>query len=100
MSNISASTLATRLVRRIARRLRLARWSKVLVVPTVVATWYVARWNAWFILCGVVLVLLESVAIMLGESQRCPLCEAPLVIGRGWTEEFAGTCPECGYAID
>ena len=100
MINVSTSTLATRLARRIARRLRLARWSKVLVVPTVVATWYVGRWNEWFVACGVALLLLEIVAIMLGELQRCPLCEAPLVIGRGWAEEFVGTCPECGYAID
>ena len=100
MSNVSASTLATRLVRRIERRLRLARWSKVLIVPTVVASYYLGRWSVWVVGCGVALVLLEILAIMLGESQRCPLCETPLVIGRGWGEEFAGTCPECGYAID
>jgi hypothetical protein len=100
MNTVSASTLATRLVRRIARRLRLARWSKVLVVPTVVAAGYLGRWSPWFVACGVALVLLEILAIMLGESQRCPLCETPLVIGRGWGEEFVCTCPECGYAID
>ncbi|HXT16184.1 MAG TPA: hypothetical protein VN706_11180 [Gemmatimonadaceae bacterium] len=100
MTHDSLSVLATRLSRRIAWRLRLARWGKLLVLPTFVAAFYAGRWNERAALLGFGLFLLEVLAIMLGEAQRCPLCEASLVIGRGPQEEFVGTCPDCGYPID
>ena len=100
MSDLSASALATRLNRRIARRLRLARWGKALWLPTLATTFYLGRGHEWFFLAGVTLFLLEVVAIMSGELQHCPLCEASLVIRHDWDEEFAATCPECGYVID
>ena len=96
----SASVLATRLKRKIARRLRLARLGKALFLPTAGATFLLARWNEWLGLGGVALLLLEVIAIVAGELQRCPLCDTPLVIRRDWDEEFAGTCPECGNPID
>ena len=100
MSDSSASALATRLHRMIARRQRLARWGKVLAVPTLLAALYVGRWSVWLAGGAFALFLLEVVAVLVGESQRCPRCEAQLVWGRGWGEEFTGTCPECGCPID
>jgi hypothetical protein len=100
MSDSSASALEKRLNRTIARRQQLARWGKLLVLPTLVATLYVGRWNQWLALAGFALFVLEVLAVLFGEAQRCPRCEAQLVIGRGWLEEFAGTCPECGCPID
>ena len=82
MSHFSASALAARLNRKIARRQRLARWGTALVVPTVAATIYLRRWNEWFVLGGVALLALEAIAIGAGRLQRCPFCDASLVIGR------------------
>jgi len=96
----SVSALAKRVTQSIARRQRVARWAKALVVPTVVATFYLTRFTGWFAVAGVGLFFLEAIAIMMGELQRCPRCEARLLTGRGWQEEFEGTCPECGYPID
>jgi len=100
MRDSSASALQARLNRTIARRQRVARWGKTLAVPTLIAALYAARWNSWFAIVGFGLFLLEVWAVLLGEAQRCPRCEAQLVRGRGWGEEFAGTCPECGCPID
>jgi hypothetical protein len=100
MSQSSASTLATRLRRKIARRQRLARWGKWLVLPTLGAIPYLGRWNEWFGVAMATLFLLEALAVVQGELLRCPLCEASLVTGRGFQEEFEATCPECGCPID
>ena len=100
MSHLSASALRTRLSRRIARRQRVARWGKALALPTLVATLYLGRWSEWLGLGALALFLLEVLAVLLGEAQRCPRCEARLVTGRGWQEEFEGTCPECECPID
>jgi len=100
MTTLSASALATQLNRRIARRLRVARWGKTLWLPTLGATFYFFHVHEWLFLGGFGLFALEVIAIMAGEIQRCPLCEASLVIRHRWDEEFAATCPECGYVID
>lgn len=100
VSDGSASVLATRLSRIIARRQRRARWAKVLAVPTLGAAFYVDRWSEWAGVCGLVLFLLEILLVLIGEAQRCPRCEAQLVSARGWYEVFESTCPECGCVID
>lgn len=100
MSGPSASVFATRLRQKIARRQRVARWSKWLALPTVAAIFYFGRSHERFAIGAAALFLLETLAIMHGEAQRCPVCEAPLVTGRGFGEEFEGTCPECGCPID
>ena len=100
MSESSSSRLATRLSRTIARRQRLARWGKALVVPTFAAAFYATRWSQWLALAGFLLFVVEVVAVLLGEAQRCPRCDASLVTGRGWGEQFEGTCPDCGFLID
>ena len=100
MKESSAAGLQARLNRTIARRQRLARWSKFLVVPTLIGSVYAAQSYSRLAVVGFGLFLLEVWFVLLGEAQRCPRCEAPLVRGRGWQEEFASTCPECGCPID
>jgi len=100
MIESSASELARRLRQKIARRQRLARWAKWLALPTLAAIPFFGRWNDWLGIGAAVLFLLEAVAVMQGEVQRCPLCETRLVTGRGFQERFEGTCPECGAPID
>ena len=95
----SAASLDTRMRQRIARRLQVARWAKILLVPTGGAIYVVHRVQ-WLVLTAIGLILLEILAIMVGEAQRCPLCDASLVIRRERQEEFAYACPECGYLID
>jgi hypothetical protein len=92
--------LATSLRRRIGRRLQLARWSKILLVPTVAVILYLGGRSPWVGRIGVALLILEVVAIMIGEAQRCPLCDASLVLRLEREDEFATACPECGYLID
>lgn len=100
MPTHSEGILSLRLRRRIARRLRFARWSKWLLVPTIGGIIYGSRWIPW--LGGVlfVLLLLETLGILIGEAQRCPMCDAPLVTIRDRTEEFEHSCPDCGFIID
>ena len=100
MSNSALSKLETSLRRRIGRRLALARWAKLLLVPTVGGTVYIGQRSQWLVFAGILLLLLEVLAIMVGESQRCPLCDASLVIRQDRREEFANACPQCGYLID
>jgi|SRR5690349_13550765 hypothetical protein len=100
MNHLSASNLAARLNRRIAHRQRLARWATLLVVPTIAVTIYVSRWNDWFALAGIALLVLEGIAIGSGRLQRCPMCGAPLVIGHRGNTKFLDTCADCGYVID
>jgi len=100
MSQSSASILATRLRRKIARRQRLARWGKWLVLPTLAVLPYFGRWNQWFGGAVGALFLLEVLAVLQGELLRCPLCDASLVTGRGFQEAFEPTCPDCGLPID
>src|SRR5690242_19376327 len=100
MSDLSGSTLATRLRQKIARRQRLARWSTLLVVPTVAATIFLSRWGEWFVLGGIAVLALEGIAIGAARLQRCPMCDAALVIGRRGHAKFLHACPECGYVID
>jgi hypothetical protein len=78
----------------------LARWAKIALVPTGAGIYYFAHWSQWFVYGGVGLLLLEIFAIMLGEAQHCPLCDASLVIRQDRREDFATACPECGYLID
>jgi hypothetical protein len=84
----------------IARRQFLARWSKRLALPTLVATFYAARWGPWFFYLGFAAFLMEASAIVVGENQRCPVCDSRLMSGRGLNEEFETSCPECGFLID
>jgi hypothetical protein len=100
MRESSAVALQARLSRAIARRQRLARWGKTLVMPTLVGSLFAFHWNPWLAIVGFGLFLLEVWFVLLGEAQRCPRCEAQLVRRRGWQEEFAATCPECGCPID
>jgi len=100
MKESSAAGLQARLDRTIARRQRLARWSKFLATPTLIGSVYAARSNSWLAVVGFGFFLLEVWFVLLGEAQRCPRCEAQLVRGRGWAEEFVGTCLECGCPID
>jgi len=97
----SVRALETRLRRRIGRRLALARWAKSLLVPTVAAIVLVHRIE-WLMFAGFGVVFLEVLALMVGEAQRCPLCDASLVIRhrREEPEDFAYACPECGFLID
>jgi hypothetical protein len=95
----SAASLEILMRRRIARRLRLARWSQVLLVPTVAAIYFVHRIQ-WLFLAGIGAIFLEILAIMVGEAQRCPLCDTSLVVWQDRHEEFANACPECGFLID
>jgi hypothetical protein len=100
MIESSASTLALRLRRKIARRLAFARWSKWLVVPTLAAMVYLGRWHEWLGWVAVALFLLEVLGLLIGEGQRCPLCDAPLATIRDRQEEFEHSCPDCGFIID
>ena len=100
MTTLRASELARKLNRRIARRLSIARWAKILWLPTLAAMIFVGRRHERLGLVGFGVFLAEVIAIAAGELQRCPLCEASLVTRRDWDEEFPGTCPECGYVID
>jgi hypothetical protein len=100
MSKPAASTLATALRRKFARRLAWARWAKIGLIPTGAVIYYFGHWSQWFVYGGAVLLLLEIVAINVGEAQRCPLCDASLVIRKDRHDEFASACPECGYVID
>jgi DNA-directed RNA polymerase subunit RPC12/RpoP len=94
------STLANRLRRTIARRQVFARGSKRLALPTLVGAFYFGRWGEWYFYLGFVLFVVEASAIVVGENQRCPVCDSRLMTGRGWNEEFEPACPECGYVID
>ena len=100
MRDGSLAARTSRLSRSIARRQRVARWAKALVLPTSVATIYAGRWGDWAALIGVALVGCEILGILIGESQRCPRCDGRLVTGRGWREQFDGTCSQCGCPID
>jgi hypothetical protein len=100
MPDSPLSRLATSLRRRIGRRLTLARWAKIGLVPTVGVIMYLGHRSQWIVFGGSVLILLEILAIMVGEAQRCPLCDASLVIRHERYDELAYTCPECGYVID
>ena len=100
MSHPPISVLVTRLRRTIARRQFAARWSKRLAVPTLVGAFYVGRWSEWFFYLGFLIFVYEVSAIIVGENQRCPVCDSRLLLGRGWDEEFLSTCPECGSPID
>jgi hypothetical protein len=51
-------------------------------------------------LAGIGVIFLEILAIMVGEAQRCPLCDTSLVVWQDRHEEFANACPECGFLID
>jgi hypothetical protein len=97
---VSASALAARVNRRIARRQRLARWGTALVVPTIAATIYLARWHEYFVIGGLALLVLEGIAIGSGRLLRCPFCDASLVSGRRGYAKFLDTCPDCGYLIE
>jgi hypothetical protein len=100
MNDSGAARLATSLRRRIARRLQIARWGKILLVPTIGAIVLFGNHSSWIAGGAIILFLLEVVAINLGEGQRCPLCDTSLVVRRERREEFATACPECGYVID
>ena len=90
-----------RLNRNIARRRRLARWGKWLLLPTVLVILALWRSGPWIYYPGFALFTLEALAMMQGELLRCPVCDASLVTGRGrWNETVAGTCPECDLPID
>jgi len=100
MSISPASALSQRLRQKIARRQHVARWAKWLALPTLAGMFYLGRWSTWLGVSAAVLFFLETLAIMNGEAQRCPMCEARLLTGRGWGEQFEGTCPDCGCPID
>ena len=100
MTAHSASTLSARLRRKIARRLQLARWSKWLVVPTIAAIVYLGRRSEWLGWGFSALFMLEVLALLVGEAQRCPLCDTPLVTIRDRQEEFEHACPGCGFILD
>lgn len=94
-----SSSLETALRRRIGRRLTIARWAKVAILVTA-ALVYVGHKYSWVFYAGFVAFCLETFAIMVGEAQRCPMCDASLVIRRERIEDFATECSECGYIID
>ncbi len=94
------SALETSLRRKIGRRLTLARWAKILIVPTLGGAIYLRHLSPWFACAGLALILLEILGIMVGEAQRCPLCDASLVIRHDRVEDFATQCPDCGFVID
>lgn len=100
MSESAATNLATALRRRIGRRLAFARWGKLLVVPTVGGIICFGQQRGWVVFAGLCLLLLEGIAIMVGEAQRCPLCDASLVLRHEGREEFASACDDCGFVID
>ena len=100
LSDPPSSVLMTRLRRTIARRQLAARWSKWLAVPTLVGAFYARRWSEWFFYIGFAIFVYQVSAIIVGENQRCPICDSRLLLGRGWNEEFPSTCPECGCPID
>ena len=100
MNNIRLSALEASLRRRIGRRLRIARWAKLLLIPTVAGAVYLGRHNKWFAYCGLALAVLEILALMMGEAQRCPLCDSSLAIRKKAGEEFVNACPDCGFLID
>jgi hypothetical protein len=80
--------------------LTIARWAKLLLVPTVGSTIYFAQRSEWIVFAGIVLALVQLLAVMMGEAQRCPLCDASLVLRHERREEFATACPDCGFVID
>jgi hypothetical protein len=100
MTDSAASALATALRRKIGRRLAVARWAKALLLPTLGVIFLFGRVSSWFVVAGLGLVLLETLAMMIGGSQRCPLCDATLVLRHERGDEFATTCPDCGFVID
>lgn len=86
--------------RRIARRLKLARWAGLGIVASVAIWMYLGRLSEWFVYLGAALFLISTIVILVGEGQRCPLCDASLVFIKDRREQFATECPECGFVID
>jgi hypothetical protein len=100
MDDSPTSVLAARLNRRIARRQRFARWGTHLVIPTIGLTVFLARWGQGFILAGLILLMLEGIAIGSGRLLRCPRCGEFLVTGRRGETKFLEECLECGYLVE
>jgi hypothetical protein len=100
MSHPPISPLVMRLRRTIARRQFIARWSKRIAVPTLLGGFWAGRWSECFAYLVFALFVVEVSAIVVGENQRCPICDTRLLWGRGWNEEFLSTCPECDCPID
>lgn len=86
--------------RAIARRQYAARWGKRLFIPTFAGMFVLGRASEWLGIACAVLLVVEACAVMLDEAQRCPRCDASLVSGRAWFQEFTPTCPQCGCPID
>jgi hypothetical protein len=77
-----------------------ARYARLLSLPTIAATIYLARVDGWYGLGGGAVLVVLLGLFMRGEIQRCPRCEASLTTRRWWGQSFAPTCPECGCPID